>query len=305
MGAWGGGLYDSDFALDLKATIKGLMRAPLGEDDFLAEIEAHVGACVEGADALDYWLVLADQLERHGMARGDISDRAIAIVETGEDVALLEQLGAEPRTIGERRKDTVKLVGRLHRPRPPKPRRPLKKPQPLLLQPGDALAWPTERGDSINPYIADDAPWKPDFTPDGWGFGIVTDAGHRFHVLAFYAVQVLKWRRRERPSPELAIHCPRAPHHYGTMGKVHLRRTRVERLGPVPEAAIGPPAAPDYAARMSRKVAVGDIGLSGAFGYDAWNRWVLPGPKFVFPPPSGTPLDPDEPDQRPGPDDQR
>src|SRR5687767_4432259 len=149
MGAWGGGLYDSDFALDLKATIKGLMRAPLGEDDFLAEIEAHVGAGVEGADALDYWLVLADQLERHGMARGDISDRAIAIVETGEDVALLEQLGAEPTTIGERRKDTVKLVGRLRRPRPPKPRRPLKKPQPLLLQPGDALAWPTERGDSI------------------------------------------------------------------------------------------------------------------------------------------------------------
>ena len=30
--AWGGGLYDSDFALDLKATIKGVLRALLGED---------------------------------------------------------------------------------------------------------------------------------------------------------------------------------------------------------------------------------------------------------------------------------
>lgn len=303
MGAWGGGLYDSDFALDLKATIKGVLRAPLGEDDLLSEIEAWVGEGVEGADALDYWLVLADQFERRGMPRRDVFDRAIAIVERGEDVALLEQLGADPRTIGERRQETARLVERLREPRPARPRKPLKKPQPLLLEPGEALAWPTDRGESINPYIPDDAPWKPDFRPDGWGFGIVTDAGHCFRVLAFYAVQVLMWRRSERPSVDLAAHCPRAPHYYGTIGKVHLRRARVERLGRVPEEAMGPPPEPEYAVQMSRKAAIGDIGLSGAFGYDAWNRWVLPGPKFVFSPPSGSPLDPDEPDQRPAPDD--
>lgn len=300
MGAWAGGLYDSDFALDLKAAIKGVLRAPLDEDALLAEIGASVGAG-DGIDAVDYWLVLADQLERCGMPRRDVFDRAIAIIETGEDVALLEELGADPRTVAERRKETAKLVERLRGPRPAKPRKPLQKPQPLLLEPGEALAWPTQRGESINPYIAEDAPGKPDFVPDGWGFGIVTDAGHRFQVLAFYAVQVLKWRRPERPSPDLAVHCPRAPHHYGTIGKLHLKRARVERLGRVPEAAMGPPPAPDDAARMSRRAVAGDVGLSGAFGYDAWNRWVIPGPKFEFPPPSGRPLDPDEPDQRPQP----
>jgi hypothetical protein len=114
---------------------------------------------------------------------------------------------------------------------------------------------------------------------------------------------VLLWRRAERPSPALAVHCPRSSHLYGTTGKLHLERARVERLGHVPEEAIGPPPEPDDARRESRRVTIAGVGLSRAFGYDAWNHFVIPGPKFVFPAPSGRPLDPDEPDQRRGPDD--
>jgi hypothetical protein len=36
-------------------------------------------------------------------------------------------------------------------------------------------------------------------------------------------------------------------------------------------------------------------------GLDAWNSTIWPGLKFPLPAPSGTPLDPDEPDQRPDP----
>jgi hypothetical protein len=261
MGAWGGGLYDSDFALDLKATINGVLRAPLSDDEVLAEIRASHGQRV-GADALDYWLVLADQLERRGMRRSEVFERAIAIVEAGEDVAILEELEAEPETIAERRKATAKLVERLRVPRPAKPRRPLKEPQPLLLERGEALTWPTDRGGSINPYVREDLLWKlGGFTQDGWGFGIVTAAGHHYDVLAWYAVQVLKWRRAERPSPELAVHCPRSAYHYGTISELHLKRARVERLGLVPDAALGPPPEPDIARRSARRAALEDIGL--------------------------------------------
>lgn len=83
MGAWGGGLYDSDFARDLRATITGMLRAPLGEDDLLTEFVARVGDGVDGAEALDGWLVLADRFERRGMPRRAIFERAIEIVETG------------------------------------------------------------------------------------------------------------------------------------------------------------------------------------------------------------------------------
>src|SRR5262245_55249048 len=112
MGAWGGGLYDGDFALDLKGTIKGVLRAPLSDDEVLAEIWTSHGARAGELDALDYWLVLADQLERQGIRRPDIFERAIAIVEAGEDLAMLAQLEAEPKTLAERRKETAKLAAR-------------------------------------------------------------------------------------------------------------------------------------------------------------------------------------------------
>jgi len=300
MGAWGGGLYDGDFALDLKGTIKAVLRAPLSDDEMLAELWTSLGKGAGEMDALDYWVVLADQLEREGIHRPDIFEHAIAIIEAGEDLTMLKELEAEANTIAERRRETTKLLVRLRAPRPAKKRRPLKTLQPLLLERGETLTWPTDGGNSINPYVPEDQLWKlGGFTQDGWGFGIVTDAGHHYQVLAYYAVQVLKWRRPERPTPELAVHCPRTPYLYGTIDTLRLTRARVERLGRVPDEALGPAPAPDEARRQSRRAVLRDIGLSRAFGLDAWNTWA--GLKFVFPAPSGTPLDPDEPDQRPEP----
>jgi hypothetical protein len=166
-------------------------------------------------------------------------------VEAGEDVAAMTALEADAKSIAKRRKENVKLLARLRDPRPARKRRPLTTPQPLLLERGEALTWPTDGGDSINPYVPGDQLWKlGGFTQNGWGFGIVTEAGHHYQVLAYYAVQVLRWRRPERPSPELAAHCARSTHRYGTFSELHLERTRVERLGRAPDAALGPPPDP-------------------------------------------------------------
>jgi hypothetical protein len=301
MGAWGGGLYDSDFTRDLKALIAGVLRAPLSDEDILSEIWDSQGRRAGGLDELDYWLVLADQLERRGLPRSEVFERAIAIVEKGEDAARLQALGASPKTIAKRRTATAELLQRLRAPRPAKQRRPLREPQPLLFEAGDVLTWPTDRGDSINPYVPEDKLWKlGGFTQDGWGFGIVTDAGHQFEVLAYYAVQVLRWRRPERPSIELAAHCARSDHAYGTMTELHVKRARVERLGRAPAEALGAPPHPDVARRSARRVTLEDIGIWDVFGLDAFNSSIWPRLKFPHPAPSGAPIDPDEPDQRPG-----
>ena len=97
------------------------------------------------------------------------------------------------------------------------------------------------------------------------------------------------------------MHCQRSPYHYGTTSRLHLQRARVERLGRVPHEAIGPPPEPAVARRSARRAVLNNIGVSHAFGLDAWNTWAAE-LKFPFPAPSGTPLDPHEPDQRPGPD---
>lgn len=57
----------------------------------------------------------------------------------------------------------------------------------------------------------------------------------------------------------------------------------VERLGRVPAETIGPPPEPDVARRSARRAALEDVGLSDAFGLDAWNSSVWPELKFEFP----------------------
>jgi hypothetical protein len=288
MGAWGGGLYQSDFGSGLRADIVGFMKAPLTDDELLAKIADAHGPDEDDdhVDAFDYWLVLADQLERRGFHRQDIFDRAIRIIEGGEDIAALERLDADAGMIVRRRKDTGMLLERLRNPRPAKPRRALSKAQPLLFEVGEAITWPTDRGNHFSEFLPAD---RSEFQQDGWGFGIITDAGHEYGVFAYYAMQVLMWRRPERPSVELAAHCRRSSHYYGTVGKRALEHLRVERLGKVPPEALGP--APDR--QNSRK-----SGLQ--FGLDAFNHQTWNFRKFRYPPPSGEPLDPEEPDQRPG-----
>lgn len=301
MGSWGGGLYDSDYARDLRSMIKGVWRAPLSDEELLAEIGAPTPSGPDDVEALDHWLVLADQFERAGMHRLDVFERAVGIISAGQDLTALEALDADRNTIARRRKATAELLERLRNPRPAKQRRPLAKPQPLLFEEGEAIAWPTDRGDCINPYVGEDQlHLLGGFRQDGWGFGIVSHVGHHYGVLAFHAVQALKWRRPERPGIERAAHCARSEPHYGTMAQLHFDRLKIERLGIAGLAALGPPRDPHTAERESRKAALENVGLSRAFGWDAFNHSVFPGPKFMFSAPSPEPLDPEEPDQRPG-----
>ncbi len=285
MGAWGGGLYQSDFGCDLRADLNGFMRAPLSDDEIIAKLaEAHgSGDGDHHVDAFDYWLVMADQFERRGLHRPDLFERAIGIVEQGADLAALEKLGAGAGTIARRRKDTAELLGRLRSPRPAKQRRPMKNPQPLLFEVGEALTWPTDHGNRNSEFVLGG------FQPDGWGFGVITGTEHEYGVFARYSMQVLLWRRPERPSPELAIHCRRSDHYYGGITRRDIERIGVERLGKVPPEAIKP---------LPNQVNTSRSGL--AFGLDAINKFAVNYRKFPYDAPSGTPLDPDEPDQRGG-----
>ena len=285
MGAWGGGLYDSDFGCDMRADIAGYMRAPISDDEILAAVEqAHgLGHDGEHIDGFDYWLVLADQLERRGIHRPEIFDRAIGIIERGEDIAALIKLDAKPGMVEKRRKVDAELLERLRNPRPPKKRRPLKTPQPLLFEVGDLLIWPTDKGTRNSEYPA----WGIPFRQDGWGFGVITAAQHDYGVFAHYAMRHLMWRRADRPTVSDAPNCRRSYHYGGGLSRKYLEFVGVEKIGQVGPDVLGPP--PEHWWK---------IGLN--FGLDAFNSFSEK--KYGYPPASGVDMFPDEPDQRPIPE---
>lgn len=282
MGAWGGGLYDSDFASDMRADILGYMRAPISDEEILAKIEEEHGLGHDGehVDGFDYWLVLADQLERRGMPRPQIFERAIQIIERGEDVRALEKLDARPKAIAERRKDTAKLLERLRNPRPAKKRRPLKTPQPLLFEVGDALIWPTDKGNANSEWPA----WGLPFEPDGWGFGVIVAAGHDYGVFAYYVIQHFMWRSAERPTLADAVNCRRSYFYGGGATLAGIEFKRIERIGKVDPKVLPP--RPEHWWK---------IGLH--LSLDAFNSFS--DTKYRYPPVSGVDMFPDEPDQRP------
>jgi hypothetical protein len=237
MGSWGGGLYQGDFACDMRDDFKGFVRAPLSDEEFLAKIEEAHGRGHDGkhVDGFDYWLVLADQLERIGMHRPEIFARAIEIIERGQDIVALEALGAGASTTASRRKESAKLLERLRNPRPAKPRRPLKNPQPLLFEIGDAFIWPTDRGNAFSEFMPGGR-----FEQDGWGLAVIKGSGHEYGVFAYYVAQMLMWRRLERPTLDDVAHCRRSAHYRGGFSKNAIAYHRVERLGKVSPEALGP-----------------------------------------------------------------
>ena len=96
MGAWGAGLYSSDIAADMRATIKSVLRLPFDEDrivDILRDCERHAANDPNNEDHATFWLVLADQFEKRGVAHAPTREKAITIIDRGDDLTMMEKLG--------------------------------------------------------------------------------------------------------------------------------------------------------------------------------------------------------------------
>ena len=105
MGAWGTGLYSSDMAADMRATIKSVLRLPLDEDRIVTILRDCEGRTADNPNDEDYatfWLVLADQFEKRGVAHPATREKAIAIIDRGEDLDMMEKRGMKPADLRKR-----------------------------------------------------------------------------------------------------------------------------------------------------------------------------------------------------------
>src|SRR6185312_16791811 len=96
VGAWGTSLYSGDFALDLRSTIAVLARLPFDGDRIFSVIrDMEPGAADNPADAdhTTFWLVLADQFHRRGIAAEAVRSRALSLIDSGSDTETMRKLG--------------------------------------------------------------------------------------------------------------------------------------------------------------------------------------------------------------------
>jgi hypothetical protein len=195
MGAWGIGLYSSDFALDLRGSVKAVTRLPFAPDrllEFLCTAEPAAANNAKDSDHTIFWLTVADQFAKRGIECARARDRALAIIADGADLAAMAALGMDEKSLVKRRAMLEQLRGRITTPIQPKTRAVLKAPQKLLLAVGEVLTYPICKGKPINPYtvgkkFAFVKAWKQ----DGWGAFVVAERGLMFEYLAWYRPLVI------------------------------------------------------------------------------------------------------------------
>jgi hypothetical protein len=93
----------------------------------------------EDEDHTTFWLVVADQLHRRGIAT-QASTRALEIISEGTNLDVLRELGMSDSDLKKRSGKLKELGAKLSGPLPSKTRRTLKSPQTIPVQPGEVYS---------------------------------------------------------------------------------------------------------------------------------------------------------------------
>jgi|SRR5215467_68206 len=246
MGVFGTGLYSGDFALDLRPVVGAVLRLPFDPDklvDVLSGTEPSAASNSSDEDHTTFWLVVADQFAKRGIACDRVRTKALAIIDTGADIAMLGKLGMKAGDLRKRKRILDELRVRIvDAPTTNRPRAVLQKPQPLLMEMGDVLVYPTCGGENINPYLPSKAAnihhtkmgretWKQ----DGWGAMVILDCGRAFDYLAWYRPATLAETTAEKPTLDsLASEILWSVESPGTCSPSHFKKMELEKIGVLP-----------------------------------------------------------------------
>ena len=240
MGDWGTGLYQDDTAADLKNTIGLLAKLPASGDRILEILlEQHrEPVALDDDGGPTFWLVVADQFERRGIACARAFSEALTAIDGGADLRDLEARGATARDLKQRSKMLTALAQRLRAPRAARPRPKATKPPAFCVEAGEVFSFPTMRGKGFNPWHRD---WEEaGFKPDGWGAMLVVACGRVFDWLPWCAVSSLTIDPTREPTLEDAAKARLVPYsrldpdHPAALGvprETHLRKMGMRSLG--------------------------------------------------------------------------
>jgi hypothetical protein len=235
MGTTGVGLYANDMAMDLRSTIAAVARLPFDGDrlvEILCETEAPAANNPSGEDHANFWLVVADQFAKRAISCERVRETALAIIDSGSDLAMLAKLGMTEKDLAKRKKILTELRERIVAPAENAGRRNLlKKPQPFLFEVGDAFAYPTSAGHCINSYFSSKEK-VPRWNHDGWAAMVIVERGRAFDFLAWYRPLTISHALSQKPAlAQLRTNTLWVLKSPGTCSPVHCKRLELEKVG--------------------------------------------------------------------------
>src|SRR3954452_14861551 len=244
MGVFGTGLYSGDFAMDLRSAVSAVVRLPYSGDqlaDILSGSEPNAANNPDDEDHHTFWLVIADQFAKRSIVCDRIRENALAIIDSGTDLAMHEKRGMNSSDLKKRQKMLNELRTRIVGPPvTSRPRPVLKKPQAYLMDIGDVLVYPTFGGRCINPYFASReldrrGTMSPAWRQDSWSVMVVVDRGRAFDFLTWYRPVTVSRATLRKPAMEdlrgkLLWRLVRA----GTCSPLHFKRMEFKKIGALP-----------------------------------------------------------------------
>jgi hypothetical protein len=236
MGTWGTGIYSNDLATDLKPAVAGLAKLPFAPDqivEHLCELFPEVASNEGDEDHSTFWFVIADQLYKKGIISERATKIALEIIRSGRDIETLRDCGMEEGDLIKRRKVLEKLESDLLRqPNSHVTSSKITKPKPLVLFVGETFAYPTSKGQSVNPYFSPRDLEKQPFEPDGFGIFTVIRTGHMFGYLPWYQLALSSQNFRAPPAQSKLLKSENwSSHGIGTLSAVHKERLMLQKLG--------------------------------------------------------------------------
>ena len=185
MGTWGTGLYQSDFAKDLKADLGEWLGVPMSAAEIVAGLQAEkgIGAPPLTADDCVFWLVMADQFHRYGLEAPEVSERAFRIIDEGTDIAAQAELGLSDADQSKRAAVLEALRNKLAVPAERPAKRKILKPEPQLLQTGDLFTYPVMDGNPRSEPLGRHAIETYRFEPNALNAFVVLAEARYFHDL--------------------------------------------------------------------------------------------------------------------------
>lgn len=202
MGTWGPGLYENDFAADLRESVALVCKTPF-DGNRITDILLQMHQIIPGSeDENVFWLVLADQFERRGIACPWVVSMAQSIIDQGIDLAYFEQQGTDKDFLNKRKRTLAKLSMKLKAPRTTKRKQLPKKPPDLIFEVGQVFSFPTMKGLACHRFRV---PTQPSFKPDGWGALVILEMGRAFEWFPWCALASLAVDPSRKPSLDDAL----------------------------------------------------------------------------------------------------